>query len=166
MVTAKTITLFIHNLLRWAIVVSALYTLFRLYSGAGSRNKPGRNPIARRSTIFTILLDTQLLVGFLLYFVFSDLVKAAFANMAAAMGNQITALLYCRTLPDDGPRHCSRPYRRLSREKGSSRSRQIQTNRHLDHDRIFLLIARWDPLDIQTIDPWFLVKISRNINLK
>lgn len=88
MVTAKTITLIIHNLLRWAIVVSAFFTLYRLYSG-WVKKQTWQESDRKAITIFTILMDTQLLVGLLLYFVFSDLVKAAFANMAAAMGNQI-----------------------------------------------------------------------------
>lgn len=88
MVLAKTITLFIHNLLRWAIVVSALYTLFLLYRG-WIKKQTWKETHRKSAMIFTILLDIQLLIGFLLFFVFSDLVKAAFANMAAAMGNQL-----------------------------------------------------------------------------
>lgn len=88
MATAKTITLIIHSLLRWAIVLAALYAIFRLYQGWF--RKRSWQPADRKAVmVFTILLDIQLLVGLLLYFVFSDLIKAAFANMAAAMGNQL-----------------------------------------------------------------------------
>jgi len=88
MVTAKTITLIIHNLLRWAIVISALYAIFKLFMG-WVKKQTWQEAHRKTIVIFTILLDTQLLVGLLLYFVFSDLIKAAFANMGAAMGNHI-----------------------------------------------------------------------------
>jgi hypothetical protein len=88
MVTAKTITLIIHNLLRWAIVFSALYVLIRLFRG-WLKKLTWQDADRKAIVIFTILLDSQLLVGLLLYFVFSDLVKAAFANFSAAMSNDI-----------------------------------------------------------------------------
>lgn len=88
MITAKSITLIIHNLLRWAIVISALYTLFRLFKG-WLKNQTWQDTDGKAITIFTILLDIQMLVGMLLYFIFSDLIKVAFADFAAAMGNQV-----------------------------------------------------------------------------
>lgn len=88
MATAKTITLIIHNLLRWAIVISALFAIFRLFKG-WLKKQTWQEADRKSVMIFTILLDTQLLVGLLLYFVYSDLIKAAFANMADAMGNHI-----------------------------------------------------------------------------
>jgi hypothetical protein len=69
-------------------VIVSLYTLFILYRGW--IKKQVWQEVQRKAVmIFTILLDTQLLIGLLLYFVFSDLVKAAFSDMAAAMSNQI-----------------------------------------------------------------------------
>ena len=88
MATAKIITLFIHNLLRWAIVISSVYTLFILFKG-WIKNQAWQDAHRKALMIFTMLLDTQLLLGLLLYFVFSDLTKAAFADFSAAMGNQI-----------------------------------------------------------------------------
>ncbi|MBN2043981.1 MAG: hypothetical protein JW757_03075 [Anaerolineales bacterium] len=88
MITGKVILLGIHNLLRWAIVISAVFTLYRLYRG-WLQKKPWENIDQKAIMVFTIFLDTQLLIGLLLYFIFSDLVKAAFSNMAAAMGNQV-----------------------------------------------------------------------------
>ncbi len=87
----ESIKLFIlgtHNILRWVIVILAIYTLFRLVSG-WIRKKQWEQQDQRALTFLTISVDLQLLLGLLLYFVFSDLTKAAFADLAAAMGNQV-----------------------------------------------------------------------------
>ncbi|MEJ2759701.1 MAG: hypothetical protein P8046_14570, partial [Anaerolineales bacterium] len=64
----------------------AIYTLFQVYTNLiGSKSW---NPkISKAGTYFTIALDTQLLVGFMLYFVFSPLTKAFFKDIGAGMSN-------------------------------------------------------------------------------
>ena len=84
----KQILLAAHNLLRWVIVILAVYAFIRLILG-WVQNKTWRQPDQKSVTFFTIALDIQLLLGLLLYFVFSDLIKAAFSDFGAAMSNQV-----------------------------------------------------------------------------
>jgi len=84
----KLFLLAVHNLLRWAIVILAIYALVRTALG-WLQQKKWSGTDQRAVSLFTISLDLQLLVGLLLYFIFSDLTKAAFADFGAAMGNQV-----------------------------------------------------------------------------
>lgn len=78
--------LILHNLLRWVVLLLALWALFRAYSGwFGKRSW---QPIDRRvGTWFTISMDIQLLVGLLLYVVLSPVTQQAFTDFGAAMGD-------------------------------------------------------------------------------
>lgn len=86
METSKIIFIAIHNLLRWVILGLGLVTLFRMYKGWLTKKR--WNPFDQKiGMFFTMALDVQLLVGLLLYFVFSDLTKVAFTDIGAAMSN-------------------------------------------------------------------------------
>jgi hypothetical protein len=69
-----TILLILHSWLRWAVVVAGLAAVIRGGSGNQAAGK-----------WYTMLLDTQMLVGLLLYFVFSPITTAALADFGAAM---------------------------------------------------------------------------------
>ena len=84
----RQIILAAHNLLRWVIVILAIYAFVRLILGWVQKQE-WRKPDQKSVTFFTIALDIQLLLGLLLYFVFSDLIKAAFSDFGAAMSNQV-----------------------------------------------------------------------------
>lgn len=78
------VVLGVHNLLRWAIIGAGLWAVFLAWRGwvqgaAWTRRE------AMASRIFVGLLDLQLLIGVLLYAVFSPLTRQAFRNMGAAM---------------------------------------------------------------------------------
>jgi hypothetical protein len=76
------IVLTIHSVVRWLIVALGVGAVAAALRGEGSA------PARRRAGLaFSIALDVQLLVGLLLYLVFSPTTKAAMADMAAAMGN-------------------------------------------------------------------------------
>ncbi|MHB1225124.1 MAG: hypothetical protein ACYC2G_13945 [Gemmatimonadaceae bacterium] len=81
------IVLSLHNIVRWLALIAAVFAVMRAISGWVSRSAwtpssagPGR--------IFTISLDVQFLIGILLYAVLSPVTKAAFADMASAMGQR------------------------------------------------------------------------------
>lgn len=76
----------VHNLLRWVIVIFGILTIVLIYSGFFNK-KTWSKGVERISTFFTISLDVQLVVGLLLYFVFSNLTKSMFADISAAMQN-------------------------------------------------------------------------------
>lgn len=82
------VMLTLHNVLRWVVIGTAVFALVRMFGGL----------LARRGWLmldgkagqwFTIALDVQLVVGLLLYFVFSPITTTAFANMGAVMSNSV-----------------------------------------------------------------------------
>ncbi len=74
----------LHNLLRWLVVLVGVAAIVIAWIGAASRGTwtPQQNNLGR---LFSISMDIQLLVGLLLYFVFSPLTTGAFSNFGAAM---------------------------------------------------------------------------------
>lgn len=70
------IVLTIHSLLRWAVLAAGLAAVVR---GGAKDESAGK--------WFTILLDVQMLLGLLLYFVLSPFTRAALGDFGAAMGN-------------------------------------------------------------------------------
>lgn len=69
------ITLIVHSWLRWAVLAAGL--------AAALRGGSDRNDTAGKW--FTILLDTQFLLGLLLYFVLSPVTAAALDDFGGAM---------------------------------------------------------------------------------
>lgn len=67
--------LIIHSWLRWAVLAAGLVAVVRGGARDGSAGK-----------WYTILLDAQMLLGLLLYFVFSPITTAALGDFGAAMG--------------------------------------------------------------------------------
>ena len=68
------IFLILHSWLRWAVLGAGIAALVRGGSADGSAGK-----------WYTILLDTQMLLGLLLYFALSPLTSAALGDFGAAM---------------------------------------------------------------------------------
>lgn len=77
-------TLLLHSWLRWAVILFGLIAIWRAIDGVRSRRAwlPGDDRICK---IFLGALDLQVLLGLLLYFVFSPLTKAALGDFAGAM---------------------------------------------------------------------------------
>ena len=74
----------IHNIVRWFVVLFALLSLYR--SMRGWLGKGAWREADRKSGLFyTIALDTQMLLGLLLFFVLSPVTQAAFADFGTAM---------------------------------------------------------------------------------
>lgn len=70
------LVLLIHSWLRWAVLAAGIAAAF----GGRSREDTG-------GKWFVILLDLQIVLGLLLYFVLSPFTKAAMSDFGAAMGN-------------------------------------------------------------------------------
>ena len=70
------IVLTVHSLLRWGVLAAGLAAVAR-----------GGAPGSSTGKWFTILLDVQLLLGLLLYFVLSPFTRAALGDFAGAMKN-------------------------------------------------------------------------------
>ena len=75
----------VHNIVRWVVVIAGLLAIGRAFIGWFGKkewNKQDR----LLGLIFTSSVDIQLLLGILLYFVFSPITKGAFNDFGAAMG--------------------------------------------------------------------------------
>ncbi len=84
MTLAYQIVLFLHSILRYVAVISALVAIVMAFRGWLTR-RPFTALDDRLGMIYTTSLHTQLLVGLLLYAVFSPLTQVAFRDMGAAM---------------------------------------------------------------------------------
>lgn len=75
-----------HNIARWFVLIFGLLAIIMAFIGwFGKKEWKGLDD--KLGLGFTISLDIQILLGFLLYFVFSPLTKVAFSDIGAAMGN-------------------------------------------------------------------------------
>lgn len=80
------LTLTVHSLIRWAIVIVGIVAVVRAVMGARG-GRPWTQLDDRLGLIFTSAMDLNLLLGLLLYFLLSPLTKSALQDMGAAMGN-------------------------------------------------------------------------------
>ena len=80
------ITLAAHNVMRWVVVVLAIYALVRIYMGMFGK-KEWSDSDRKALSFYSIGLDIQLLLGLLLYFVVSPFMAGIRANFAAAMSD-------------------------------------------------------------------------------
>ena len=76
--------LVLHNTLRWLLLISLVITLAR-YLTAWLGNLPWKKLDNVLGIVFTSLMDLQLLLGLVLYFFLSPVMKAAFSDFGAAM---------------------------------------------------------------------------------
>jgi len=86
-----TTVLALHSWLRWAVVLIGLIAIVRaLAAGAGRR--PWLPLDDRLGLFFIIVLDVQLLLGLVLYFVLSPITQAALADFGSVM--QVSSMRY------------------------------------------------------------------------
>lgn len=82
MISAAALTL--HSWLRWLVILTGLVAFGRAAAGASGR-KPWKPSDDRAGFWFLMALDTQLLLGLLLYAFVSPITHAAFGDFGAAM---------------------------------------------------------------------------------
>ncbi len=76
----------LHNIMRWVVVILAIVAAVTAFIGWFG-NRPYTDRDNRIGLVYTIAMDIQLLIGFLLYFVLSPFTKVAFSDFGAAMAN-------------------------------------------------------------------------------
>ena len=76
--------LWLHSLLRWAVLLTGLVAWFRSI-GSATAKRPWSPTDELWGTLFIISLDTQVLVGLALYAFLSPFTAVAFRNMSVAM---------------------------------------------------------------------------------
>ncbi|MCS5702107.1 MAG: hypothetical protein NZ847_05725 [Acidobacteria bacterium] len=83
-----TLMLALHSLVRWAAIAFGFAIIIRSFSGMSKGSFEDAD--GRFGRLFTISLDVQMLVGTLMYLVFSTITTSAFDNMGSAMSNAVT----------------------------------------------------------------------------
>jgi hypothetical protein len=78
------LTIVLHSLLRWLVIAFGLLAVLRAISGVSGR-RPWTPSDDRAGRLFVIGVDTQMLVGLILYGLLSPITYTAFADMGAAM---------------------------------------------------------------------------------
>ena len=77
-----TLTLATHNILRWVVLILAIYALYRVFAGLFGK-KEWSEADRKALSFYAIGMDVQLLLGLLLYFVLGNW----FNMMTSGMGN-------------------------------------------------------------------------------
>ena len=80
-----TTLLFIHSFLRWLVVASLLYAIFRAYRGLTTRATFSKRDDSTRHWTAT-LVHIQFMIGYTLYFI-SPIINAFFANKHDGLHN-------------------------------------------------------------------------------
>jgi hypothetical protein len=79
-----TLFLTLHNLLRWVVVIFAVLALVRAFRG-WFKGLNWEKSDDRAGILYTSFLDTQFLLGLILYFLFSPWPAQLFADFSAGM---------------------------------------------------------------------------------
>ena len=81
-----TLTLAGHNIMRWVVLILAIYALYRVYAGLFGKKDWGEAD-RKALSFYTISMDIQLLLGLLLYFVLGRWFNMVTSDMGAVMSN-------------------------------------------------------------------------------
>jgi hypothetical protein len=81
---AYTILITLHSILRWLVILAAVYALYRAYRGWLGRKEWAASD-RRAGAIFTGIFDLQVMVGLVLYFFASPITRAFLADVGAGM---------------------------------------------------------------------------------
>lgn len=84
--TVYTITLILHNILRWIVLLAGIVAAGKAIVGWTGR-RPWTTGDGQLGLLFTISMDLQVLIGLLLYFILSPVTTSNFSNFGEAMGN-------------------------------------------------------------------------------
>ncbi len=82
---AYPIVLAVHNVVRWVVLILGILALYRSFSGLLG-NKEWSDTDRKVGVFFASAIDTQLLVGLILYFLLSPITRGALGDFGAAMG--------------------------------------------------------------------------------
>ena len=80
------LTLMLHSVVRWVIVIAGIAVVIKAFAGwFGDRNWTSSDD--RLAMLFTTFLDLNVLLGIFLYLILSPITRGAFQNMGDAMKN-------------------------------------------------------------------------------
>ena len=81
-----TLTLATHNIMRWVVLILAIYALYRVFAGLFGK-KVWSEADRKSLSFYAIGMDVQLVLGLLLYFVFGGWFGMVTSDTAAVMSN-------------------------------------------------------------------------------
>lgn len=82
------LVLTIHSLMRWVVLAAGVAAFTRAFAGSRAR-RPWTAADGRAGLWFTIAIDTQLVLGLLLYVWLSPITSGAFDDFGGAMRNSV-----------------------------------------------------------------------------
>lgn len=82
----ENLLLSVHNLLRWAVLIAGVWAFVAAVTGITGK-KPFTANDNRIGLLFTLFMHLQILLGLLIYFVTSPMMKVIFNDFGAAMKN-------------------------------------------------------------------------------
>ena len=86
-------TLMIHSLVRWVVVIAGIAAVIKAFAGwFGNRNWTSSDD--RLGMLFTTFMDLNVLIGVFLYLILSPITRGAFQNMGDAMREQQPSFLH------------------------------------------------------------------------
>jgi len=78
----------LHNLARWAVVITSIIAIGRAYRGWFGKREWAKMD-DRAGLLFVTLFDTQVLIGLILYFFFSVASQVTLSNFGTAMKDPV-----------------------------------------------------------------------------
>jgi len=84
--TLYAIILPLHSIVRWLVLITALFAIIRAVTGMRF-NRPWESMDDKAGLWFTISMDTQVLLGLILYFFLSPITQNMLRNMGGAMSD-------------------------------------------------------------------------------
>jgi hypothetical protein len=84
--TMYSATLFIHSWLRWAVILAGLVATLRALTRVNGQ-RPWTSGDESAGRWFVMMLDVQVLLGLIMYFLLSPFTRAALQDFGASMGN-------------------------------------------------------------------------------
>ena len=75
-----------HSIVRWLVIIAGIVAAIRAWRASSSTVAAS---VSAEGLVFTVLFDIQLLLGLLLYLVFSPITTAAVHHLGGAMSNAV-----------------------------------------------------------------------------
>jgi len=80
------VVLAVHSILRWVVLLFGIWALYRSYRGWLGK-LPWSGTDRKAGVFFSSAIDTQVLLGLILYFFLSPITRSAFADFGAVMSD-------------------------------------------------------------------------------
>lgn len=143
----------LHSILRWLVLLAALFAIVRAITGLRFK-RPWEAMDDKAGLWFTIFMDVQVLTGLILYFFLSPITQRMLQNMGGAMSDPVTRYF--------GVEHITMMLIALALAHiGRARSRKA-TERQAKHRAALIFFALSLAVTLAAI-PWPFLTIGRRL---